>query len=303
MVANVDAMLVGILESRNDRFMNDVVSRLNGVSVEFVSLAAERAPFECRYRVLVDRLSFCHPFLKEVVKSLALSGTYVINNPFTASATNKILDIELGSRLGLTFPKTIVLPNRTVTEETDGSVTQPDLRRVAEELGFPCILKPFDGYAWEDVYVVRAAEELQNLYLSLSSRHVLLAQQLIKFESYFRVFCFDKRDVLFIKWIPKPLAMGQYLYCDPSSIGDIKEKLTTLTIQLNQALDLDVNVVEWCVDEQGQWWVIDAYNEVPEVIPEVLPPEYYSWIVDRFAACIRDKLNLGKRNRTPFVEP
>jgi len=296
-------MLIGILESKNDRFITDVVCRLSDVPVEFVSLAAECVPIERKYRVLVDRLSFCHPFLKEVVKSLALSGTYVINNPFAASATNKILDIELGSRLGLTFPKTIVLPNRAVTEETEGLVTQPDLHRVVEELGLPCILKPFNGYAWEDVYVVRSAEELQNLYLSLSSRHVLLAQQLIKFNHYFRVFCFDKRDVLFIKWIPRPLAMGHYLHCDPASLGDAKDRLTYLTVQLNQALDLDVNVVEWCVDDEGRWWVIDAFNEVPEVTPEALPPEYYSWIVDKFAACIRDKLNLGKKNRTMFFEP
>jgi hypothetical protein len=65
-------------------------------------------------------------------------------------------------------------------------------------------------------------------------------------------------------------------------------------------LDLDVNVVEWCVDEAGRWWVIDAFNEVPDVIPEALPPVYYTWIVDRFAACIRDKLAAGKTNRVPF---
>jgi hypothetical protein len=293
-------MLIGILESRNDRFMRDVVARLDGIDAEFVSLTAETAPVERRYRVLVDRLSFSHPFLREVVKSLSLGGTYVINNPFAASATNKILDMRLGSRLGLPFPRTIVLPDKRVVDETDGAVTRPDLRRVAEELGLPCVLKPYDGYAWEDVYVVSSAEELQNLYLSLSSRHVLLAQQLIRFTRYFRVFCFDKREVLFIKWLPKPFGMGQYLYCAPGDIGEARDRLTSLTIQLNQALDLDVNVVEWCVDEEGRWWVIDAFNEVPEVVPERLPPEYYSWIVDRLADCIRDKLTPGKQNRTPF---
>lgn len=300
---NVERKLVGILESKKDRFINDVVYRLSGVDVEFMSLGMERAPIERGYRVVVDRLSFSYPFLREVVKSLALSGTYVINNPFAALATNKILDIRLGSRLGLSFPKTIILPDRTVTQETDGLVIQPNLQGVANEVGLPCILKPFDGYGWDDVYVVKSIEELQNLYLSLSSRHILLVQQLIKFKSYFRVFCFDQRDVLFIRWIPKPLAMGQYLYGDLSSLEGARDRLTTLTIQLNRALDLDINVVEWCVDENGQWWVIDAFNEVPEVIREALPPEYYSWLVEKFAACIMDKLNSDKKNRTPFLEP
>jgi hypothetical protein len=280
--------------------MADVVSRLDDIPVEFVSLAEERIPFEGEYRVVVDRLSFRYPFLREIMKSLALGGTYVINNPFAASSTNKLVEIQVGSRLGLNFPKTIVLPDQSATDEMEGLLSKPHLDRVAEELGLPCILKPFDGYAWEDVYVVETVQKLSELYTSLRSRRILLAQQLIKFRDYFRAFCFDKRDVLFIKWVPKPLAMGHYLYCEPASIGNEYDRLATLTTKLNQSLDLDINVVEWCVDNEGRWWVIDAFNEVPEVIPEALPPEYYQWIVDRFAACVRDKLNSGKRNRTPI---
>ena len=97
-------MLAGVLESRSDRFINDVICQLSDIPVEFVSLAAERVPIERQYRVLVDRLSFRYPFLREMVKSLALSGTYVINNPFAASATNKLMEIQVGSRLGMYTP-------------------------------------------------------------------------------------------------------------------------------------------------------------------------------------------------------
>lgn len=294
---------MGILEFRNDRFIADVASRLGDLPVEFVSFAAERAPVERAYRVLVDRLSFRYPFLREMLKSLALGGTYVINNPFAASATNKLMDMRLGKRLGLPFPKTTILPDRAATEETNGLVAPPNLSQVSEELGLPCILKPFDGYAWQDVYVVKSVEELHNLYFALSPRYILLAQQLIRFRDYYRTFCFDKRDVLFIRWVPKPLAMGQYLYSDLSGIKDTIDRLTEMTVQLNRALDLDVNVVEWCMDEQGQWWIIDAFNEVPEVVQEALPADYYWWIVDRFVACIRDKLDPCKKNRAPFDTP
>jgi hypothetical protein len=293
-------MLVGILEDRSDHFITDVVSRLSDVSVEFMFITEEKVPVERGYRVVVDRLSYRYPFLMELVKNLALSGTYVINNPFAASTTNKLVDMRLGSSLGLNFPKTIVLPDQSVIEETEGLVARPDLHRVAEELGLPCILKPFNGYAWQDVHVARSIEDLHNLYLVLSPRHILMAQQLIRFRDYFRVFCFDKKHVLFIRWLPKPLAMGEYLSCDLTEMGGIADRLSDLTIQLNQALDLDVNVTEWCVDEEGRWWVIDAYNEVPDVVPEALPPDCYLWIVNMFAACIRNKLDSGKKNLTPF---
>ena len=294
-------MLVGILEDRNDPFITDIVSRLRDVPVEFMSIAEEKIPVERKYRVVVDRLSYRYPFLVELLKNLALSGTYIINNPFAASATNKLIDMSLGSSLGLAFPKTMVLPNQSVIEETDGMVTRPDLRRVAEELGLPFILKPYNGYAWQDVYVIGSVEQLNNIYPELSHRHILMAQQLINYKDYFRVFCFDKKNVLFIRWVPKPLAMGQYLNCDLTGMKDIEDRLTDMTIQLNRALDLDINVTECCVDEEGRWWVIDAYNEVPDIVPEALPPNYYLWIVDMFSSCIKDKLDPAKKNRTPFL--
>jgi hypothetical protein len=296
----VETGLVGILESRNDRFMSDVASYLHDTPVEFMTLAGEHIPFNKGYRVVVDRLSFCYPFLKEIVKSLALGGTYVINNPFAALSTNKLIEIQVGSRLGINIPKTIVLPDKLAVDETEGVVSFLYLESVAAELGLPCILKPFDGYAWEDVYVANSVQELKDLYASLCTRRVLLAQQLISYSDYYRVFCIDKQDILFVKWIPKPLSMGHYLHRDQGDTENQRQVVAAQTIELNRALDLDINVVEWCVDREGRWWMIDAFNEVPEVIPEALPTDYYSWIVDRFAACIKDKLASAKKNRMPF---
>ncbi len=293
--------MVGILEDKNDPFIKDIVSRLKDIPVEFMSISQEKIPIEPKYRVVVDRLSYRYPFLVEILKNLALSGTYIINNPFAASATNKLIDMNLGKCLGLAYPKTIVLPNQSVIEETEGIVNQPDMRRIAEELGLPFILKPYNGYAWQDVYVIGSVEEFNNKYPELSRRHIMMAQQLIRYKDYFRVYCFDKQDVLFIRWIPKPLAMGQYLKCDLTKMKDTADRLTDMTIKLNQALDLDVNVTEWCVDEEGRWWVIDAYNEVPDIVPEALPPSDYLQIVDMFSSCIKDKLDADKKNRTPFL--
>jgi hypothetical protein len=296
----VETGLVGILESRNDRFISNVVSHLHDTPVEFMTLAGEHIPLSREYRVVVDRLSFCYPFLKEIVKSLALDGTYVINNPFAALSTNKLIEIQVGSRLGINIPKTIVLPDKLAADETEGVVSHLCLEDVAMELGLPCILKPFDGYAWDDVYVASSVQELKDLYASLCTRRILLAQQLINYSNYYRVFCIDKQDVLFVKWIPKPLSMGHYLHCDQGDTENQRQVVAAQTIELNRALDLDINVVEWCVDREGRWWMIDAFNEVPEVIPEALPADYYSWIVDRFAACIKDKLACARKNRTPF---
>src|SRR4030042_371573 len=232
-------MKVGILESRNDTFINDVLSNLSEVEVEFLSFRQQVAPISGDYRVIVDRASFCHTFLKETMKNLALSGTYIINNPFSATATNKLIDIRVGSSLGISLPKTFALPGANLTDETEEWIGEPVWEQIIDEVGLACI--------------------------------------------------------------PKPLSMGKYLYSDLNPIENMKDTLTKLTIDLNTCLDLDVNAVEWCIDEEGHPWLIDAFNEVPEIKKEALPEEYYNWIVQKFVECIEDKLDSNKRNKTVFL--
>ncbi|HUV52773.1 MAG TPA: hypothetical protein VMW64_06840, partial [Dehalococcoidia bacterium] len=92
MAPDMEQNKVGIIELKDDPFILDVVSMLSDLPVEFLSFADWTVPITTDYRVIVDRLSYRSSYLKEVVRNLALDGTYVINNPFTASVSNKMLD-------------------------------------------------------------------------------------------------------------------------------------------------------------------------------------------------------------------
>lgn len=294
---------IGILELRDDPFIIDVVSKLGEYCVEFLSFAESAVPISSDYRVIIDRLSFRFPYLKEMVKNLSLDGTYVVNNPFAATTTNKLVDARISQLLGIPSPKSMVIPGPELQEEITGVIAEPSWNRIADEVGFPCFLKPVDGYGWEDVFEVNTPEQLKQCYVSAGAGKIWLVQRKVLFKLYYRVFCINQRDVLFIKWIPKPLGLGEYLYTDLKEIDDIREQLTQQTIQLNSYLDMDINVVEWCVDNNGQAWVIDAFNEVPDMPKSRMPHEYYWWIVDRFVDCIKDKLSSDKRNKHFFSPP
>jgi hypothetical protein len=246
---------VGVIELKDDPFILDVVSRLGDLPVEFLSFADWTVPIATDYRVIVDRLSYRSSYLKEVVKNLALDGTYVINNPFTASVSNKMMDEWIFKILGIPSPKSVVLPGSEPKEELGSVFNEPSWSRIVDEVGLPCVLKPVDGYGWDYVYMVNTLDELKRNYNSAGMGRVWLVQQKIDYRYYYRVFCIDKKDVLFIKWIPKPLGAGEYLYSDLGEIKDIKDKLLEQTIRLNSCLDMDINVVEWCVDGEGRPWV------------------------------------------------
>jgi hypothetical protein len=294
---------VGIIELKDDPFILDVLSRLSDSPVEFLSFADWTVPITTDYRVVVDRLSYRSSYLKEVVRNLALDGTYVINNPFTASVSNKMLDEWIFKTLGIPSPKAVVLPGSEPKEDLGSVFNEPSWSKIADEVGLPCVLKPVDGYGWDYVYMVNTLDELKRNYASAGMGRVWLVQQKVNYKHYYRVFCIDKKDVLFIKWIPRPLGAGEYLYSDLEEIEDIKDRLVEQTIRLNSCLDMDINVVEWCVDGEGRPWVIDAFNEVPDVPKSRMPPQYYGWIVDRFVACIKSKLNSGEKNTHSFNLP
>ena len=293
---------IGILELKNDPFAIDLASRLSDLSVEFLSFADKPVPVSTDYRVVIDRMSFANAYLKEMVKNMSLDGTYVVNNPFAASVNSKLVEAKACQALGIPYPKSIVLPDPVLRAEAPGSVVEPDWERIAGEIGFPCIMKPVYGYAWVDVYELNTLAEMKGRYAA-GVGHIWLVQQKVRYNQYYRVFCVGQKDVLFVRWIPRPLGMGEYLYTDSWDPDGYRSRIAEKIVRLNSCLDMDINVVEWCVDSDGQQWVIDALNEVPDMPKERMPPEHYWWIVDRCVACVRDKLLGDQRNRTVFDVP
>ncbi len=294
-------MKIGILEAKQDPFILDVAARLKDFELEFLSFRSQKLPVCGDWAAIIDRISFCNIYLREIVKSLSLGGTYVVNNPFAAFTTNKIIEIRVCRALGIPFPPTVFLPNQYWREDLSDMIPEPDFDQVVSFVGLPCVVKPYDGYGWENVFFVSSQQELMDLYAAKKQDHALLVQRRIKYVDYYRAFCINKKNVLFIKWIPKPLAMGQYLLSDLKSIGPQLEIMTRETIELNSALDLDINAVEWCIDESGNAWVIEAFNEVPDIDKASIPAPYYSWLVEQFADCVTEKAVSRMRNKSIFL--
>jgi hypothetical protein len=293
-------MKVGILELREYQFINDVAKKLDDLGVEFINIAELDMDVHSKYRVIIDRLSFQEPYLRQMLMLASLNGTYVLNNPFSSTINNKVSIHKVAESIGIKQPKTLVLPRMTGEWELGELVKDPSWPDIKKKIEFPCILKPFDGFAWENVYEIASFRELDNMYNALKERHIMLLQEKIEYTEFFRVFCVNKKDVLIAKWVPKPMGLGQYMQPDPKTVSKFGEKITELTIKLNRLIDFDFNAVEWCIDDGGELFVIDAMNEVPDVDKKFMPEEYYWWIVDKFCACVRDKMSPEESNRNMF---
>ena len=294
---------VGILEFGDNDFIRSVVAGLPGVTSEFIRVGQLSHPSPPPCRVIVDRVSFCDPFLRHIMRYWSLGGAYVLNNPFFTLVFDKLSEMLFYDRLSIAHARTVLLPRANRGEDVREIVAEPDWGVIEERIGFPCILKPVDGYAWQDVFRVENPATLRSLYESLKERRTLIVQELIAYTGYFRAFCVNRRDVMLVRWTPQPFDRGEYAMLDPSDAGSVHTIIQEKTVALNAALGLDFNTVEWCLAADGTPTIIDSYNDVPDVRREKLPPDCYNWVVDRFCACIREKLASGETNSLGSLPP
>ena len=289
-------MKVGILEFQDNTFIREVASRLSDLAPQFIRQGELAHPQPSPYRVIIDRVSFCDPYLRTIVRYWSRAGAYVINDPFFTHTTDKLSELLLYDSLGIYHPRTVVLPRINHVEDVKELVAPPDWKQVEERVGFPCILKPVDGYGWQDVFRVETPLALRSLYESLADSRVLIAQELIEHVDYVRAFCLESRDVFLVRWTPRPFDMAEYSLLGSDELKDVRDDVIRKTVALTEAQGLDFNAVEWSITKDRSPVVIDSYNDVPDVRPEKLPAPCYEWVVDRFCACVRNKLASGQMN-------
>lgn len=227
----------------------------------------------------------------------SLAGAYVLNDPFFTLVFDKLSETLLYDAHSIRHPLTILLPGRNGSEDVSEMVGEPQWNEIEAAVGFPCILKPVDGYAWQDVFKVADLATLRGLYESLKDRRTLMVQELVPHIGYYRAYCVSAKDVFIVRWTPRPFDHGEYALMQPGELGGAEEHIRQKTMELNASLGLDFNAVEWCITRDGAPVIIDSYNDVPDVRREKLPPDAYDWVVDRVCSSVRDKLASGERNR------
>src|SRR5918911_2890693 len=164
--------VVGLLVGRENTFPEPFIDMVNKrgaaerVRAELAVLGGTTELHEPYHAVLVDRISHEVPYYRAHLKSAALLGTVVINDPFWWEADEKFFECTLARKLGVAVPKTVVLPNKQYIPEIDlqrslRNLQYPlDWEAIVAYTGLPAVLKPNTGGGWKDVPIVAPVEQL-----------------------------------------------------------------------------------------------------------------------------------------------
>ena len=281
---------VGILVGRERTFPVSLIEKVNergggDVVAEFVKIGGVRHDGGRQYDLIVDRISHEVPFYRAFLKRAALEGTVVINNPFWWSADDKFFNYSLAAKLGVAIPKTVLLPQKDyiegITPESLRNLEYPlDWQDIADYVGFPAIIKPFDGGGWKNVSRVNSLEELWRVYDTTGTLCMTL-QEMVEWDQFVRCYCIGQRDVMIMPYDPRKgyLSGEQYINNPTYLSADVAERVHNDVLTLNRALGYDLNTVEFAIQD-GVPYAIDFMNPAPDAELASVGEFYHHWVTD-----------------------
>ena len=282
---------IGIIFGMENTFPPALVDRINGmkvdgVSAEFVKVGGVKMAEPSGYRVIVDRISQDIPFYRAYLKNAALSGTFVINNPFWWTADDKFFNYALASRLGVAIPPTVILPHNQhppgTTDQSMRNLMFPlNWEEVFDYVGFPAFLKPYAGGGWKNVYKVHSPEELFRCYNETGDLCMTL-QRGVNFQEYFRCYVVGQDKVHIMPYDPRMPFHERYLKNPPPIEPKLFERIEKDCLTLCRALGYDLNTVEFAV-EDGIPYAIDFMNPAPDADVNSVGRDNFEWIVNAMA--------------------
>ena len=294
---------IGILAGMEwDHLPMDLIRRINavpGFEAELAKIDATPENFTPKYDVLVDRISHEVPFYRFHLKAAMLAGTYVINDPFWFSADDKFFGFSLAQRIGVTVPRTMMLPQRNYLPSIDpkrslNNLVYPlDWEGIARHVGFPAICKPADGGGWRNVNRVNNMEELMRVYND-SDQLVLTMQQFIEFDDYVRCLCIGREHIRMIRYDVKTRS---YLPDKNFLPAALEARIIDGARELNRALGYDMNSVEFAIKD-GVPYAIDFTNPAPDMYPHHILADNYEWCLEKMTELCVSAAREGRKNDT-----
>lgn len=282
---------IGILFGMEDTFPQAFIERVNsknekGIVAEAVSIDKVVQNKATEYAVIIDRISQDVPFYRAYLKNAALTGTAVINNPFWWSADDKFFNNCLADVLGVPLPNTVILPSAEhptdTTSKSFRNLAYPmDWEAIFDYVKFPAYMKPYAGGGWKNVYRLENRDEFWEVHRE-TGQLVMLLQEEIVFDQYFRVYCLGGKAVKIMPYEPRNPHHLRYVVDGPPADKKLLATVKDYTLRLCKGLGYDFNTVEFAVRD-GIPYAIDFGNPAPDAELTSVGKENFEWVVEEAA--------------------
>lgn len=300
------AKIIGVLHGKERSYPEALIKRINEKNIKGISAAPVKIDKVIQgdpsgYAVIIDRISQDVPFYRAFLKNAAISGTAVINNPFWWSADEKFFNNALATKIGVPVPKTVILPSRELPDDTSAesfsNLAYPlDWKGIFDYVGFPAYMKPFAGGGWKNVYRLNDMDEFFERHAE-TGQLVMLLQEEIVFEEYYRCYCIGRKHVRIMPYEPRNPHHLRYVANFKPSAKMLKT-MEDIVLNINNHLGYDFNTVELAIRD-GIPYAIDFCNPAPDADLKSVGQENFDWVVEtsaNYAIEVAENLKEGANN-------
>ena len=244
-----------------------------------------------RYELVIDRLGWWYDLAREWIKKAALmDDVYLLNNPFTFQAMEKHSAYCAMMRLGIKVPATWMVPHKTPTtihrreymiEKFEHMAskynTAFELDVVAEKVGYPLYMKPFDGGQWVGVTRIRDEQELRAVYDTSGERLMHLQASVENFDVFVRSLSIGA-ETMVMNFDPDAPMHERYRVEHDFLSPELGWEIVTISRLVNAFFRWDFNSCESLV-RGSEVHPIDYANASPDVALTSLH-YYFPWAME-----------------------
>jgi hypothetical protein len=256
-----------------------------------------------RYDLVVDRLAWWYFVPREWLKKVSLmDDVYLLNSPFTFQAMEKHAAYCAMLRLGLKVPQTVLVPYKNPPENTRYAYTAArynrpfDLEALAEEIGYPLFMKPYDVGQWVGVSHIRNADELHRAYDASGQRLMHLQAAVDGFDVFARSLSIGA-ETMVMKFRPDLPMHDRYAVEHEFLSPETGDEVLTISRLINAFFRWEFNSCETLI-RGTEAHPIDYANASPDVAVTSLH-YYFPWAM---AALLRWTVFCVVTGRRPRID-
>jgi hypothetical protein len=241
-----------------------------------------------RYNLVIDRLAWWHYQPREWLKKVALmNGVYLLNNPFTFQSMEKHSAYCAMLRLGLNIPETWLIPSKTGPDTEKFRVTAEryhdlfNLEGIADQIGYPLYMKPFDGGGWRGVSRSDNPDQLREAYDDSGQSLMHLQAGLENYDVFVRSLAIGPQ-VTSLSYDPAEPMHNRYQIEHDFLSAEKGREARIITKTINAFFRWDFNSCE-AILKDDTLWAIDFANACPDIAVTSLH-YYFPWAIKSLLA-------------------
>jgi len=236
-----------------------------------------------RYHLVIDRLAYWYYHPREWLKKIALmDGVYLLNSPFTFQSMEKHAAYCAMMRLGLKVPETVLVPYKNPVDNARYAYTAAkynrsfDLDAIAEQLGYPLYMKPYDGGAWRGVSRIRDRAGLHAAYNASGEMLMHLQKAIDGYDAFARSLSIGAETMVMRFQPDQPMHLRYAVdhdFLSPAAGAEV----VTIGRLVNAFFRWELNSCETLVKD-GEIYPIDYANACPDLALTSLH-YYFPWAI------------------------